>query len=179
MVNNTFYYRKKSKNYHQFGSPSIEVYEKWSPHVCSICCLKMVGDTFGLTNEFSLYQLTMKALKLGVFTENKQTGEISGAFHKPLVELAGILGLKGRVEKRLTINKVKQHLKEGKFVLLSIDSNQTGSHLILVHTFIENKNSFIIHDSEQILGENGENIKLTQDQLNHFSNYKGISLWID
>ena len=49
-----------------FGSTK-ELYDYWIPHVCGICCLKMVGDTLGKTSSYTLYALTMMCLERGGF----------------------------------------------------------------------------------------------------------------
>lgn len=71
----------------RFGAPNKNEYEKWSPQVCGICCLKMIGDAYGSTSNISLYQLAMACKQKGGFKEFPG-GEIQGVFYKPLLELA-------------------------------------------------------------------------------------------
>lgn len=154
---------------------------KWTTHICSICCLKSAGDYFEVSQDKSLYQLTMDALEAGVFRQDKETGEILGAYHVPLVELAESLGLHGKVERRLTLRRLINLLSGGSLVMLSvdkskIDSQLNGGHLILVHSYDPDTETFIVHDSEPVLADDGENIEIERTYLDKISNKRGISL---
>lgn len=98
-----------------FGAPNKSEYERWSPEVCGICCLKMIGDAHGTTSDTSLYQLTMECKQKGGFKE-LPNGEIQGVFHKPLLDLAKDYGLEGTVEGNLDTEKVIFSLQNGKFL---------------------------------------------------------------
>jgi hypothetical protein len=183
-MKNIEYYRKQpiSENPQQdFGAPSKEEYDRWFPNVCSICCLKSIGDYFEVTRDKSLYQLTMDALATGVFKEDEETGEILGAYHVPLVQLAESLGLHGKVERRLTLRRLINLLNDGSLVMLSvdkskIDSKLNGGHLILIHSYDAKSETFIVHDSEPVLADDGENVQVGKKQLEQISNQRGISL---
>jgi len=154
---------------------------KWNPHICSICCLKSAGDYFEVAQDKSLYQLTMDALEAGVFREDEEIGEILGAYHVPLVELAESLGLHGKVERRLTIRRLINLLNDGSLVMLSvdkskIDSQLSGGHLILVHSYDPDTETFIVHDSEPVLADDGEDVEIKRRRLDEISNKRGISL---
>ncbi len=170
------YFSKKDLN-----APSTEEYEKWLPHICGICCLKSAGDFFGKTRHVSLYELTTRAIEHGVFVEDKKTGEISGAYHKPLVELAKSLGIQGKIERRLTSRRLVELLNNGNLVMLSIDKSkidpkESGGHLILIHSFDPKREVFTLHDSKPILVNNGESVEINTKTLERISNKKGISL---
>ncbi len=52
------YYRKQPNTdnpQQEFGAPSMEAYDKWSPNACSICCLKSASDYFEVTQDKSMY----------------------------------------------------------------------------------------------------------------------------
>lgn len=183
-MKNIEYYRKQpniDNPQQEFGAPSVEEYDKWSPNVCSICCLKSIGDYFEVTQDKSLYQLTMDALATGVFKEDEETGEILGAYHVPLVELVQSLGLHGKVERRLTLRRLIKLLNDGSLVMLSvdkskIDSQLSGGHLILVHSYDSDTETFVVHDSEPILADDGEDIEIKKKRLDEISNKRGISV---
>ena len=174
--------RESNSPQQAFGAPNMKVYLKWYPEVCGICCLKMVGDTLNKTNHASLYQLTMQGLNIGVYKE-QDDGSIQGAFHKPLINLAKEYGIKGNLEKRLSSKRIIELIEQHKFPILSVDRQKInpqltpGGHLILIHTWDQNKNAFLIHDPEPLLADNGENITITLDLLDLISNHKGFSLW--
>ena len=154
---------------------------KWNPLICSICCLKSAGDYFEVTQDKSLYQLTMDALEAGVFREDEETGEILGAYHVPLVKLAKSLGLHGKVERRLTLRRLINLLKDGNLVMLSVDTSKInsqlcGGHLILVHSYDLDTETFVVHDSEPVLSADGEDIEIKRKRLEEISNKRGISL---
>ena len=164
-----------------FGCRDKAAYEYWVPHVCGICCVKMVGDTYGLTNQYSLYDLTMQCKSLGGFKESKD-GKMRGVFHHPLVELAKEVGLAGRVERRLENDRIKAGIKKNHFAVLSIDLHRltgfmNGDHLILIHQYDSEKDSFILHDCAALVGCKGKNTKISPARLDAISNYKGIVLW--
>jgi hypothetical protein len=164
-----------------FGAPNEDEYRKWSPEVCGICCLKMIGDSLGLTSSISLYELTMRCKDEGGFRELAD-GEIQGVFHRPLLEVAKSYGLAGKVVGRLTINKIKDSLKKERFIILSINKSKIspqlkGGHLILVHSYDPKVETFVVHDSELLLSESGENIELSAVRLEEISNNKGLIIW--
>lgn len=161
-----------------FGAPSKAEYERWSPQVCGICCVKMIGDTLRLTKQDSLYSLTMECLSLGGYRIGSD-GLIQGVFHKPLLELARAHGLDGVVEQHLSIQKVIDALSKQKFVILSIDKAKVnpsllGGHLILVHTYKPQSDIFYLNDPEPILAENGADIKMQSADLQIISNNRGL-----
>lgn len=163
-----------------FGS-TRENYERWIPEICGICCLKMVGDTFGITDNLSLYELTLKCLNKGGF-KIKKDGSIEGIFHRPLVRLARELGLEGSVEKKLGVDRVIKHLENNRFAILSIDLRKAtesfkGTHLILVHAYSREERRFIVHDCAYALGKEGCGILVSHDELAHISNERGMILW--
>ena len=141
----------------------------------------MVGDTYGLTNQYSVYDLTMRCKSLGGFKEFKD-GRIKGVFHHPLVELAKKVGIAGRVESHVNNNLIKDEIKKNHFAVLSIDLHRltgfmNGGHLILIHQYDSVTDSFILHDCAALVGSNGKNIKISPAGLDAISNYKGIILW--
>lgn len=169
-----------SKPWLAFGS-NQENYEKWIPEICGICCLKMIGDTFEVTNNLSLYQLTMKCLDKGGFKIHND-GSIAGIFHYPLTQLAQELGLRGSVEKELGIASIIEHLKNNRLVILSVDLNKIrstlhGNHLILIHNYSHEQKKFLVHDCSFVVGKNGIDIPMTSTDLEAISNKKGVVIW--
>jgi hypothetical protein len=173
--------KKHDKNWQQFGAPTKNEYEKWHSEVCGICCLKMVGDTYGSTSNISLYQLAMECKQKGGF-EELSTGEIQGVFHQPLLELAKDYGLDGTVEGNLDIEKVIDSLQNDRFVILSLNKSKVnpklkGGHLVLVHAYDPETKTFLINDPEPILAKDGQNIKINSSRLSKLSNKKGLIIW--
>ncbi len=164
----------------RFGSTRAE-YDLWSPEVCGICCLKMVGDTFNKTNQMSLYSLTMQCLDKGgyrILADNR----IEGVFHQPLLALAEELGLQGEVRGNLDPGSVIKALGEEKLVILSIDLKKVrpelnGGHLILIYDYSRSLNSFFAHDPSYLLSRQGRGTRVDSEYLEDISNQKGIVLW--
>src|SRR5438445_12876190 len=55
----------------QAGFPSSLEWEIWSPHICGICCVKMLADTFK-SDSPSIYSLTSRCYELGGFRMDDQ-----------------------------------------------------------------------------------------------------------
>jgi len=165
----------------EFGAPSESEWKLWLPEVCGICCLKMIGDTLGVTNIISLYELTQRCLRLGGF--KVQAGKsIQGVYHAPLLELGRTLGLEGKVEKGLDIEQIASEVDSGHFVILSIDLQRAntgycGGHLVLIHSVDRGNRSFSLHDPSSVLSIPGYNIEFSYEKLDRISNKKGLSLW--
>lgn len=163
-----------------FGAPNREEYDKWSPEVCGICCLKMAGDAFGKTQGVSVYELTMETLANGGY-KSQSDGSIKGVFYKPLLKVARYYGLDGAIERNLTLSRVKSVLKSGGLAVLSIDKAQInpvlqGGHLVLVWSYDEKNNIFLIHDSDSLLSKTGKSVRLQDVELTRISNNRGFSL---
>lgn len=164
-----------------FGAPDRSEYERWHPEVCGICCLKMIGDACGSTSNTSLYQLTMECKQKGGFRE-LPNGEIQGVFHKPLLDLAKSYGLDGSIESNLDLEKITASLQNGRFVILSLNKSKVnprlkGGHLVLVHAYDPETETFLINDPEPILAEDGQDVKIDLHRLEEVSNKKGLIIW--
>ena len=160
-----------------FGSGRLE-YQRWIPEICGICCLKMVGDTIGVTNNLSLYQLTMMAAANGTFIVSEH-GTIQGAFHHPLAELAERLGIHCRVMRKLGIGEISGALAQGMYAILSIDaagvdSSRQGGHLVLVYGYDEPAGSFLLHDCSSMMRPDGCAVSISANALAGISNNKGL-----
>jgi hypothetical protein len=160
-----------------FGSGQLE-YQRWIPEICGICCLKMVGDTFGVTNNLSLYQLTMMAVANGTFIVGAR-GTIQGAFHYPLAELAERLGVRCRVMRTLGIGEITEALAQGMYAILSIeaarvDSSRRGGHLVLVYGYDQRADSFLLHDCSSMMRPDGCGVSISASALASISNNKGL-----
>lgn len=160
-----------------FGSGQQE-YQRWIPEICGICCLKMVGDTVGVTSNLSLYQLTMMATANGTFIVSEH-GTIQGAFHYPLAELAESLGIRCRVMRTLGIGEITEALAKGMYAILSInaarvDSSLQGGHLVLVYGYDETAGSFLLHDCSSMMRPDGCGVSISADALARISNNKGL-----
>lgn len=160
-----------------FGSDQLE-YQRWIPEICGICCLKMVGDTIGVTNHLSLHKLAIMALENGTFTVSEH-GTIQGAFHHPLAELAERLGIRCRVMKTLGLSEITDSLAQGKYAILSInaarvDSSLQGGHLILVYGYDAYTDSFLLHDCSSIMQADGCGVSISAHALASISNNKGL-----
>jgi hypothetical protein len=160
-----------------FGSGPLE-YQRWIPEICGICCLKMVGDTIGVTSNLSLYQLTMMATANGTFIVSEH-GAIQGAFHYPLAELAESLGIRCRVMRTLGSGEITGALAKGMYAILSIDaarvdSSRQGGHLVLVYGYDETTGSFLLHDCSSMMRPDGCGVSISADALARISNNKGL-----
>lgn len=160
-----------------FGSDE-QHYERWIPEVCGICCLKMVGDTVGVTNKLSLYELTMMALANGTFMVD-DTGRIRGVFHAPLARLAQDLGLPCQAVTGLDVVAVTQALAGGRYTIVSIDlakvrPSMRGGHLILVYGYVEASSAFLVHDCASAIDADGRGVTVPLARLDAISNRRGL-----
>ncbi len=138
----------------------------------------MVGDTIGVTNNLSLYQLTMMAVANGTFTGTEH-GTIQGAFHYPLAELAERLGIRCRVIGALGIGEITEALAQGMYAILSINaarvnSSLRGGHLVLVYGYDEPADSFLLHDCSSMMQRDGCGVRISAHALSRISNNKGL-----
>jgi peptidase C39-like protein len=160
-----------------FGSGQLE-YQRWIPEICGICCLKMVGDTIGVTNNLNRYQLTMMAVANGTFIVGEH-GTIQGAFHYPLAELAERLGVRCRVMRTLGIGEITEALAQEMYAILSIDaakidSSRRGGHLVLVYGYDWPADSFLLHDCSSMMRPDGCGVSISASALAGISNNKGL-----
>lgn len=161
----------------EFGSSEFE-YKRWIPEICGICCLKMVGDTIGTTNELSLYKLTSMAVANGTFIAGEH-GIIQGAFHYPLAELAQRLGIHCRVVSPLGIGEIREALARGMYAILSIDAAKVdrslqGGHLVLIYGYDEPTDCFLLHDCSSMIQPDGCGVSISAHALASISNNKGL-----
>lgn len=170
----------KQNAWQVFGAPSESEWLFWLPEVCGICCVKMIGDTLGLTHDQTIYSLTQSCQKLGGYIlENDK--HIRGVFHVPLLQLARNLGMEGEVLGNLDIEVLQESLRTGYYVILSIDltkisSEYTGSHLVLVHSMNMEQGKCTLHDPSCVIRQNGENIIIDFEELKKISNRRGLRL---
>jgi hypothetical protein len=162
------------------GFPNVEEWETWSPHICGICCLKMLADTFR-SDSLSIYALTSRCCQLGGFRMGEQQ-HIRGVFHNPLLKLALEIGFEGIVEGQLSAAALRRAIEQGRFALLSIDlarvrPDLSGGHLVLIHSYDGDSNEFILHDCSEVLARPGANIRLKAASIELISNHKGLVIW--
>jgi hypothetical protein len=105
--------------------------------------------------------------------------QIRGVFHHPLLNLAREIGFDGVVESQLSASALRRAIEEGWFALLSIDLSRVGSalsggHLVLVHSYDNGSNEFILHDCSEVLAYPGANVRLNNASLEDISNHKGL-----
>lgn len=127
------------------------------------------------------HQLVLLAREFGVFRQDTD-GRILGAFHYPLRELAVALGMDVSVERDLDRSMLVTSLAAGELVLLSVDLGKaacgaTGSHLVLLHTLVNDGAAFKLHDCAEVLGKPGANVVIEAGKLDAISNAKGLRLW--
>lgn len=163
--------------WHYFGADQ-GTYEQWEPHICGICCLKMVGDTLSKTLNLSLYELTMQCLEQGGFRITDD-GDIVGVFHYPLAELGNRLGIPIKVAPGLTLSQSQQVISDSGFAILSVDlaklnTGLRGGHLLLLHKYLPDSDEFVLHDCASAIGFPGNNIHITSNELAAISNSKGL-----
>lgn len=163
-----------------FGGTKEE-YERWVPHSCGVCCLKMVGDTLGLSKSFTLLELTRMCTEAGGFVEEPD-GSIKGVFHFPLLAVARKLGMSGVIVANLDTDSIADAVGGGHYVILSInlarvDPTLQGSHLVLIHGYDSTSGTFTLHDCAATFGGCGENVGLDRAVLSNLSNNRGLILW--
>ncbi|QUQ65721.1 hypothetical protein [Kutzneria sp. CA-103260] len=160
-----------------FGADE-ETYERWAPHVCGICCLKMVGDTLGRTTDLSLHELTVMCVDRGGFRVNADD-TIEGVFHHPLAALGNDLGIPSRVAPGVDVAQARSVVAESGFVLFSVDlarfdQRLRGGHLLLLHDYLPAADEFVLHDCSSAVGQPGRDVRLTSAVLARIGNNKGL-----
>lgn len=162
-----------------FGASS-ELYDFWRPHLCGVCCLKMIGDAVGATKDLSLYTLTERCVSKGVLKVDKHN-EVFGAYHYPMATMLHEMGVPAQVEGQLTGDVIEKSLSSGKLVMLSVDLAKVEhcpsdeSHLVLVYESLGGAlNSFRLHDCASALGPDGNGMTMESAELMRISNEKGL-----
>lgn len=157
-----------------------EAYERWAPHICGICCLKMVGDTLGRTSDISLHQLTQLCVRRGGFRVIDDD-RIEGVFHRPLAELGNDLGIPCRVAPGLTVEQAAEVVTRSGFAIMSVDLAKVdgphcGGHLLLIHDYVPETGEFVLHDCSSVIGRPGRDVRIERDALALISNNKGLTI---
>lgn len=154
-----------------------ELYELWAPHICGICGLSSTLKFMGVEVP-SLWWLTQLAIDEKVFIIQGD-GIIRGAYHHPLARLAIKLGLESHVFGDFRMVDVANELVNGGFVLLSVSLNRInpslqGSHLVLIHSYLPENNTFILHDCAHVMRNPGFNITMKKNEIAQYSNERGV-----
>lgn len=162
-----------------YGSDETTFY-KWIPHICGVCCLKMVTCACVIARQLSLHELTMLCVEHGAFVE-RSDGEIDGLMHYPFARFCYKLGLQATVHRRLDIELLKDEISNGLYVMLSIELSRAnpsfqGSHLILVYGFDVRSDVFWAHDPSSVVRSSGQAMAIPARELSNISNNRGISL---
>ena len=162
-----------------FGG-TVEQYQFWRPHVCAVCCVKMVGDAAGKTNNMTMNMLTDICLKEGVFRVGQEK-RVLGAFHHPLVRVMNKLGVPAKVAGDIKTKDIIREIKVGKIVFLSVDlaklynNPSNESHLVVVYDVVDGPNAeFRLHDCSSVLSSNGNAMFISEEELSRLSNKKGL-----
>jgi hypothetical protein len=156
-------------------------YVFWQPYLCGVCCVKMVGDTAGITNHTPLLSIVHEFVRTGAFVI-LEDGSVDGAFHYPMASVIEDLGLHAEVVRRLPASKVAYFVERGSAVILSCDlakmtdGRESGGHLVLVYGYDVDREIFLIHDSLEILGDKGCAAEVNATELERISNSKGITV---
>jgi hypothetical protein len=162
----------------QFGA-SVEQYQFWRPHMCAVCCLKMVGDVVHKTDAMSLSALVDTCVAEGVFQVNAEK-EVRGAFHFPLAHVMEKLGIPAKVVGKMSIEDIIREIKNGKVMFLSVDlsklkdSPYNESHLVVVYGVSDSEAELYLHDCASVLGPNGNGMHILREELARLSNGKGL-----
>jgi hypothetical protein len=165
-----------------FGARPYEYY-RWAPHACGICAVMMVAYGFGRPATSSIYALIRRAVDLGVFVLQPD-GKIGGAFHGPLLKLAGELGLTGSVEPDLSRLRLVDAIDAGGMAVLSVGlerwrSDLSGAHLVVIERRDSTRRGWIIHDCADAIDDPGQSVRLSEAELEAISNAKGLVLYAD
>ena len=137
---------KISKDAYKY--PSNEEKKRLEYQTCGIASLKMITDHIGITNEKSIYEMTIESLEYKTFIipeAVKNPEEIKGIFHEGLLNYAKSFGLLGFRESLVPIEKVIWYLQERWFFLASVniyqlwgekwEKEEGGKHIVLVVGF--------------------------------------------
>lgn len=153
-------------------------YQRWVPHICGICCLKMVGDTLGRTRDLSLHELTQMCVQREGFRVISDD-RIDGVFHHPLAALGNDLGIPCRVVGGLTVDQTVEVVTRSGFALLSVslarlDDGHRGGHIVLVHGYAPDTDELVLHDCAAALGQPGNDVRVGRAALARMANNKGL-----
>ena len=161
-----------------FGGEAEE-YQLWRPHICGVCCVKMIGDAAGVTNGDTLMELVQDFVAAGALVV-RDDGQVDGAFHHPMARVIEDLGLHATITGHLSVPTVAELVTHGSMVILSCDlaamtgGRQSGGHLVLVYGYDAEQEAFLVHDCSEILGDDGRAAQVDATELARISNTKGL-----
>jgi len=138
----------------------------------------MVGDTFGVTNSVTLFEITGMAIANGTFVIGLD-GVVAGAYHRPLAELFESFGFACELVRVLDTPRLLDALREGSYAILSIDMSKlvpgkVSGHLVLVYGHDQESDKFLLHDCSSVIQPDGRGVRLNRTTLESFSNRKGL-----
>ncbi len=161
----------------KFGG-TLEKFNFWRPHMCAVCCIKMVGDAVHKTDGITLSDLVDMSVNDGVY--RREGDDVKGAFHYPMVDLLKKLGIYAEVGKNIDIQTLKRLLIEGKVIFLSVNlakvrgSKHKESHMIVLYKYDESTGTFHLNDCANFIDPKGYDIQIDEQYLKELSNNKGV-----
>lgn len=158
----------------KFGAGNLEDFSYWAWRSCGIVGLQMILKA--LTGK-SFSKKTMDLINEGLDLGGYDVGRDIGWYHKSLVSLAGRYGVKGSTHKFIPSEEVALLVRNGSYVLASIDSS-TGGHLLLIYGFSLGENgrvkSFWLHDPNNFEKE-GRSRLVNKENLEKLFTRRAIS----
>lgn len=142
---------KDEKAAKRFGTTNLSEFSYWAWRSCGIAGLQMVlttelGDRFQKT--------TIDLVREGLRLDGYDVYRDMGWYHRSLVKLADVYGIKGRTKKFIPSSEIALEIWDGNYVLASIKSER-GGHLLLLYGIKVSKNralgGFYCHDPSSFL----------------------------
>ena len=163
----------------EYFGDTADKYEFWQPHLCGVCCVKMIADAVYTTNSWSLAELVDTFVKTKAFRISGN-GAVEGAFHYPMKKVLASLGINSHVVRKISVPNMAARIENGAAVILSVDlgritsGDESGGHLVLVTNYNRDRDVFTVYDSLGLLGRNGVDNDMSSENLAYISNCKGL-----
>lgn len=162
----------------RFGARNLQEFSYWSWRSCGIANMAMILKTEKLFNG-KLFDLVRECLRINGYAFLNRFGrEDVGWKHKSINQIFNRYGFFAEARKKMNSTDLLNLVKEGKYVIASIKS-LSGSHLILIKGYEKKENGFkfLINDPYLYKEKGGENIWLTDKELDCIFLKQAIIVW--
>lgn len=167
--------------WYRSGAGTRQDYKVWSGHICGMACLRMTLK-YALNIDTTLFLLLLLCTKYGGY--KVQGDEIKGLYYFPFVKFINtVYGFSSYVVENISIQQILPHLKSGSIFIASVHPAirdpeakppYRGGHLVLVHSFYQEKNCIVFHNPSGTEESNQANVFMSIERFDEFFANRGI-----